>query len=1335
MGKLEFEAADASGLRLLSLDGGGVRGLSSLMVLSAIMNEYNKNSDVKRKPCEVFDLIGGTSTGGLIAVMLGHLQMDVDECITAYVEMSKAIFSKKNRSSWNLIGKAIGKVKADGKFNTAEFEKVIKSVIARSRFQNADASFQEDEDPKCKVFVCVTRAENSTRAVLRNYKPTLGIEASPIECKIWEACRATSAATMYFDPVAIGQFGEKYVDGGAGRNNPVYAVYDEAKLIFPNAVERIQCLISIGTGQQIDKAYGTTNLTSVLKSVVKMVTETEETARQFAKDHKKAEGNWYFRFNVRGLDDVSLEEYKKISDLAARSRTYLSEVEVGMEIRRCKEALMKNDIHYIPQGPNFAQINDEFTRQFSHIRDWIQPPFCDSDLATMRGKRTKDTCTWILDREEFKVWNGSSSGLLWAHGKAGCGKSVLAAFLIDYFGVQRKEAKTSKQPQTFHLGYAFCNNRHADFQDSLTIMKILVWQIIQRKDLHPLQKWEILEAWKTTSDTKAFGISRIADKSKSEPLTALVLQRLFKTLISRYESVMLVVDGMDECQNGSNELLRWLKDASSCERPRFKTIMLSRYEGKIAEMLGPQLEESALAIKPEDSTPDIETFLEYSLQLPASVPSGLESLMRQKILERADGMFLWVTLALNDLKAISAFRPHTLTEGRIVEAIERIPRRLNDLYLSVLERLFNDASDELTSNDAKEARKAELWLVLKLVIWSHIPMKPVELETAVEFQLSEFKTASSDGSWIQNFIQKYCSPLLLIQADGSSITSNHSTLRGFMEDDLPSRESFGFKHIHQLPKEVQIDMASLALNYLQLEEFKDVIGKSEVDLETMKNHKTLPLWYYSQVCWIVHAVSSGGGNTRLMEMIDEFFRSKQAVCWFDVAFRTLDVGDLMDLRNAMQVWAGEHDLGDWLTQLVVRSRQEREEKLGPDNDQTQYARCNAAVYFTEMGEYNEARLIYQDALKYLTESTSCGPSHPNTLSIMTGLAQVDVTLGFYQEAEELLTSSMEVDLKSASEQTPSIAALSRMHSLVILYRRTGKLEEALALGKTTVEVAEQTLGYDHPDLLIVKETYANVLRSLGDYNAAMELHEEVLKISSERLFDDHPVTIAVRGELALTAQKKGLIARAEREFRIAVDTFRRAFGTKNANLTHIQNLGGLGGCLIQLKKFDEAESCLVEALEISREVLGEENPTTLATIGDISTLYMEQGRFSEAEEIRRDLLELFAEVAGPNHTETLTSMGNLAYTLGKQDRHDEALALEEDVLKRTKEKLGPKHPDTLDSMRNLAYTYESLSRVDEAISLLKDEVQLREDIGGYGDLNAIVARSCLDIMKKKHGRV
>lgn len=69
-------------LRILCLDGGGVKGLASLIILKEVLAQVRRRLDVEDPdtehstplPCEYFDLICGTSTGGLIAIMLGRLR-------------------------------------------------------------------------------------------------------------------------------------------------------------------------------------------------------------------------------------------------------------------------------------------------------------------------------------------------------------------------------------------------------------------------------------------------------------------------------------------------------------------------------------------------------------------------------------------------------------------------------------------------------------------------------------------------------------------------------------------------------------------------------------------------------------------------------------------------------------------------------------------------------------------------------------------------------------------------------------------------------------------------------------------------------------------------------------------------------------------------------------------------------------------------------------------------------------------------------------------------------------------------------------------------------------
>jgi patatin-like phospholipase/acyl hydrolase len=131
----------AADLRLLVLDVGSVRGLSSLMILRQLMDIIDPNAPPR--PCDYFDMIGGTSTGGLIAIMLGRLCMTIDECIDAYSTLSDRIFEKKS----HLVDIMNGKLQ--GRFDSTALEVAVKNILV-GRGLGQDVLLKDIDSP-CKV--------------------------------------------------------------------------------------------------------------------------------------------------------------------------------------------------------------------------------------------------------------------------------------------------------------------------------------------------------------------------------------------------------------------------------------------------------------------------------------------------------------------------------------------------------------------------------------------------------------------------------------------------------------------------------------------------------------------------------------------------------------------------------------------------------------------------------------------------------------------------------------------------------------------------------------------------------------------------------------------------------------------------------------------------------------------------------------------------------------------------------------------------------------------------------------------------------------------------------
>ncbi|OSS48939.1 hypothetical protein B5807_06739 [Epicoccum nigrum] len=330
----EANPIDKTGLCLLSLDGGGVRGLSTLYILKGLMQRLNherQNEGLPAvKPCEIFDLIGGTSTGGLIAIMLGRLEMTVEACIVAYEELMKAVFETK--SSWLPISWS---AQTKAQFDSGKLRNAIEKVIIDNG-ESAEELFNDGRERSCRVFVCAMAYETTGITRLRSY-PLQG--KSNVLATICEAALATSAATGYFDPVHIKS--RRFEDGALGANNPAEEVEREAADIWCSESRGLQplvkCFVSVGTGNPGKNAVEDNMLKFLSRTLPALATETERTeARMIERWAPQFTGKRFFRLNVdQGLQDVGLAEYKEQGKIEVATEEYLNHIRQIVSVRDC----------------------------------------------------------------------------------------------------------------------------------------------------------------------------------------------------------------------------------------------------------------------------------------------------------------------------------------------------------------------------------------------------------------------------------------------------------------------------------------------------------------------------------------------------------------------------------------------------------------------------------------------------------------------------------------------------------------------------------------------------------------------------------------------------------------------------------------------------------------------------------------------------------------------------------------------------------------------------------------------------------------------------------------
>lgn len=295
-------------ISILSIDGGGVRGI----IPAAFLVEFEQRTG--KHICELFDLIAGTSTGGILAAALtlpsscGEPEYSAQEVRSAYLERSGPIFHRSALRAVRTLGGLAGPT-----YSPHALETMLAQFLGGKRLHST----------LTELLIPAYDMASSTPWFFKTSfaKYHRGPADDPLLAQV---VRATTAAPTYFPPLTLED--HCLIDGGVFASNPALCAYAQARNLYP--VETDFLMVSLGTGLQVHNRpclkiddWGIVNWAAPISSV--MLNASSASVNYQMRALIGDEG--YVRFQVQlddsigGMDDAGEENILRLEALARQA--------------------------------------------------------------------------------------------------------------------------------------------------------------------------------------------------------------------------------------------------------------------------------------------------------------------------------------------------------------------------------------------------------------------------------------------------------------------------------------------------------------------------------------------------------------------------------------------------------------------------------------------------------------------------------------------------------------------------------------------------------------------------------------------------------------------------------------------------------------------------------------------------------------------------------------------------------------------------------------------------------------------------------------------------------
>ncbi|KAL8992330.1 MAG: hypothetical protein Q9169_007181 [Polycauliona sp. 2 TL-2023] len=412
----------------------------------------------------------------------------------------------------------------------------------------------------------------------------------------------------------------------------------------------------------------------------------------------------------------------------------------------------------------------------------------------LMGLRQEGTGTWILHHGSYRNWyDAARSSTLCCFGIPGCGKTILASFLVDTIRSDHASHNAS-------MVYCYC-----DYADMRTLCAETILGTLLKQLLCNGQIPEDLE--------KKFPPG-YGDHERT--LSTYDLIDLICMAISKRPFTFVIIDGLDECEKPCRkEMQGLLAQLQGIDSSSIKLFVSCRQEDQLLRSLQgiPTIQMTSAVL--ED---DIRLFVAASVSSRIAAgelrvrDANLKKYVTDELVNKAHGMFLWVFFQLDDLCEAPS-------DASIRRIIKDLPDGLIETYERIAKKIWQD--------------KIKRGLARKVFMWMLCARHPLEIEEMREAAGFEADQKSWDSELLPDadLMIEACKGLVIWEREDGLVRFAHHTVQQFL---LSKRLGTPGNDLKSTIEEAELYVGEMCLSYLLFSDFETQIQTRPIQNQAEK---------------------------------------------------------------------------------------------------------------------------------------------------------------------------------------------------------------------------------------------------------------------------------------------------------------------------------------------------------------------------------------------------------------------------------------------------------------------------------------------------------------------